>query len=637
MPFLTPLALLLAGIAGPIILLYMLRLRRREVPISSTMLWQKVMQDREANTPWQKLRRNLLLLLQLLILAMLVLALARPFIPVPSVAAGSVALLIDASASMNATDGSPTRFETALEEARILVRDLGANEVMTIIAVGPSPQVLAPPTADKAALRDALARAEPTAAPADWEAALALAGASIAGRDDAAIVIISDGGLPADLPALPADVRYLRVGEEGDNVGISAMATRPLGTSPQLFVSVTNYGSEDTDVILSLEADGELIDAERVTVPGGGSIDETITDLPADVQVLRAELTRPVEGGEADFLPLDDVAYAVYAPPTGGDILLVTEGNLFLEQLLAAFPGVEAFRSTPGDLPEREFDLVVFDAAVPDELPETNILVLGPTQSTNLSTVTGAFEETRFLRQAEDPILSFVNFGEVAIREAAQVEAAGWARPLIEAEGGPLLLAGDIGGRRVAILTFDLLASDLPLRVDFPILIANLLEWYAPAQVFAAPDALQPGEPVTIRPGPTTTEYRVVRPDGSIRRSELTDEEVSLSFAATGQIGVYTIELYEGSELRSTGSFAVNLFEAGESRIAPADAVLIGQGEVQDAASGENELGQRELWPILAAIALIVLVIEWIVYHRGTRLPRRQQEESGAFAFLRRS
>ncbi|NDJ36187.1 MAG: hypothetical protein GYB64_16140, partial [Chloroflexi bacterium] len=379
------------------------------------------------------------------------------------------------------------------------------------------------------------------------------------------------------------------------------------------------------------------IDAERVTVPGGGSIDETITDLPADVQVLRAELTRPVEGGEADFLPLDDVAYAVYAPPTGGDILLVTEGNLFLEQLLAAFPGVEAFRSTPGDLPEREFDLVVFDAAVPDELPETNILVLGPTQSTNLYTVTGAFEETRFLRQAEDPILSFVNFGEVAIREAAQVEAAGWARPLIEAEGGPLLLAGDIGGRRVAILTFDLLASDLPLRVDFPILIANLLEWYAPAQVFAAPDALQPGEPVTIRPGPTTTEYRVVRPDGSIRRSELTDEEVSLSFAATGQIGVYTIELYEGSELRSTGSFAVNLFEAGESRIAPADAVLIGQGEVQDAASGENELGQRELWPILAAIALIVLVIEWIVYHRGTRLPRRQQEESGAFAFLRRS
>src|SRR5689334_6458102 len=100
MRFLTPTMLALAAIAAPIIVLYMLRLRRREVKVSSTMLWQRLMQDREANAPWQRLRRNLLLLLQLLILAALVFALARPFIPVPTVASGSVAVLIDASASM---------------------------------------------------------------------------------------------------------------------------------------------------------------------------------------------------------------------------------------------------------------------------------------------------------------------------------------------------------------------------------------------------------------------------------------------------------------------------------------------------------------------------------------------------------
>ena len=68
MSFLTPTFLALAALAVPIILLYMLRLRRREVPVSSTMLWQRLMQDREANAPWQRLRRNLLLLLQLLML-----------------------------------------------------------------------------------------------------------------------------------------------------------------------------------------------------------------------------------------------------------------------------------------------------------------------------------------------------------------------------------------------------------------------------------------------------------------------------------------------------------------------------------------------------------------------------------------
>ncbi|MCC6805355.1 MAG: BatA domain-containing protein, partial [Anaerolineae bacterium] len=110
MSFLTPLAFFGALLAIPIILLYMLRLRHREVTVSSTYLWQQLLHDKEANTPWQRLRRNLLLLLQLIILALLVLALARPFVIVPAVSAGQIAVLLDASASMNATDvGDGTR------------------------------------------------------------------------------------------------------------------------------------------------------------------------------------------------------------------------------------------------------------------------------------------------------------------------------------------------------------------------------------------------------------------------------------------------------------------------------------------------------------------------------------------------
>jgi len=177
MSFLTPLALIGGLLAIPILLLYMLRLRRREIPVSSTYLWQQLLLDREANTPWQRLRRNLLLLLQLLILALLVLALARPYIVVPAVSAGQTALLLDASASMNATDSPEgTRFEAARRQALEMVETMSAGDRMTVIRVAAVPEVLVPYTNDRTLLRDAINSAQPSLASADWAAALTLAG-----------------------------------------------------------------------------------------------------------------------------------------------------------------------------------------------------------------------------------------------------------------------------------------------------------------------------------------------------------------------------------------------------------------------------------------------------------------------------
>jgi len=113
MSLITPLALALSALAVPIVMLYMLRLRRTEMSISSTFLWRQLVRDREANAPWQRLRFSWLLLLQLLVLAALVLALARPFREVKTITTGRIVLLLDASASMKATDVEPNRFAAA--------------------------------------------------------------------------------------------------------------------------------------------------------------------------------------------------------------------------------------------------------------------------------------------------------------------------------------------------------------------------------------------------------------------------------------------------------------------------------------------------------------------------------------------
>jgi len=627
--FLTPAFLALGALAIPIILLYMLRLRRREVMVSSTMLWQKLLRDREANAPWQKLRRNLLLFLQLLILAGLVLALARPYLPIPSVINGSVVVLLDASASMQATDAEPSRFDAAKEETHRLIGDLGGGSQMTIIQAGLTPTVLNPATNDKAALRQAVEAAQPENGATDWAAALALAAGAVQGSDNGRILLISDGGLPDDLPPLPVEVAYIPVGSSGENLAITALATRATDQGIQLFASVANDGETDQDALLSLTLDGVLYDSRRISVPAGSAASAT-WELPEGTAVIQAQLSEQAD----DNLALDDTAWAVHEGGVSNRVLLVTDGNLFLEQAYSVLPGIEAFKAPPDtDLIYNEdgtpaFDLYVFDSVpLPDPPPDADMLIINPPLSAAgseaaLLTVTGTFSDTVAVRLADSPLLQFVDWRNVNIREAKNV-AAPWAETLVEGEGGPLLLAGERNGRRIAILPFSLNDSDLPLQIAFPILMANITDWLNPGRVFDTPTGLQPGDPVTIVPGASSTAVLIAKPDGTTWTADVGEEPIF--FTETGQLGLYQVTLRDDNGDRPAGSFAVNLFNPAESRIAPQESVQVGQVSVDTAV--EENIGQRELWPWLAAAALLILLAEWWVHFRGVRRPNLKLRE----------
>lgn len=597
--------------------MYMLRLRRREVVVSSTLLWQKLLRDREANAPWQKLRRNLLLLLQLLILAALVLALARPFFPIPSIISGSTVVLLDGSASMQATDVTPSRFEAAKTEVAGLINDLGGDNQMTLIHVGHTPTVLASATNDKTVLRRALETAQPTTATPNWEAALALAAGAAQGFRDGRVVIVSDGGLPGDLPPLPTVPIYLPIGESGENLAISALATRATASGPQLFASVTNEGVLDQEALFSLSLEGTLYDSRRITVPAGSSANLT-WDLPEETAVIEAHLS----GHENDNLPLDDVTYAVHEGGVTNRTLLVTEGNLFLEQVFSVLPGVEAFKASPdSDLTQEEFDLFVFDGVpLPDPLPQADMLIINPPagdSAADLLNVTGTFSNTVAIRLADSPLLQFVDWRDVHVRQAKTVDAP-WAQSLVEAESGPLILTGEQNGQRIAVFTFDLRDSDLPLQIAFPVLMANITSWLSPGRAFDAPTGLRPGDPVPVSPAAATTAVFVEKPDGTRWTAEVGEE--AIIFPETNQLGLYHVSLEDAEGTQPAGSFAVNLFSPIESVIAPAASLDIGQVAIETESTGD--VGQREIWFWLLAVGLVILVVEWWVYHRGTRLPK---------------
>lgn len=622
MSFLTPLALALSALSIPIILLYMLRLRRTEMPISSTFLWQQLLRDREANAPWQRLRFSWLLLLQLLILLALVLALARPFSEVKTITTGRIVLLLDASASMRATDVEPNRFAAARAVGLELVENLGADDTMTVIRVSGVPEVLAAASRDKLVLRDAIDEARPADVSADWFGAMTLAAAGAVGVDELKVVIVTDGGLPPDLPPVPGDVRFVPVGESASNVALAALATSSLpGRAPELFARLTNYGDADTDVILSGYYNGSatLDWAYRYTVPAQGYVDIFEIELPPDFETLRAEVTLPGSASVPDHLAIDNAAYTVRDRSGAGRVLLVTDDNLFLNQIFRSLPGVELFEIAPGDgLPTDDFDLYVFDSWLPDDLPDADLLIVNPPRSTSIFTVGESARSGETLRvNADDPRMrNLTPFIEpVNMGDYTPLDSVEWATPLVLAGDAPLVLAGDVQDQQVALLAFDARYpnTDMVLQPAFPLVIAELVAWFSPPRITDVTESLSPGAPVTVRFIENADEAVIVTPDDD--RVTLPAAASQAVFAETLQPGLYRVDLRRDGTTIKTEQFAVNLFDPVESNIAPRESVTIGTATVaQDA---REETARREFWPWVAGLALLVLLVEWWVYHRS--------------------
>jgi hypothetical protein len=193
MSFLAPVAFALAALIPVIVAMYLLKLRRTEQVVSSVYLWRRMVRDLEANAPWQRLRRNLLLILQTLFLAALILALARPFTWAEGASGQVTILILDTSASMAATDVAPSRLDAAKAQARQLVDGLPDDARVTVIAAGDGAQVLVASSQDRRQIHLAMDNVKAVAGGSDLTAALELASAIVARQPETEIVLLSDG------------------------------------------------------------------------------------------------------------------------------------------------------------------------------------------------------------------------------------------------------------------------------------------------------------------------------------------------------------------------------------------------------------------------------------------------------------
>ena len=623
-----PLALI-GLIALPIIVaFYMLRLRRRDLPVGSIFLWQQLVRDVEANAPWQRLRFSWLLLVQLLIALIVVLAAARPFSTVESDLAANVVLVVDTSASMGTRTDDEDRLDLARERAREVVARLPVGGRITVVAAADTADVLVSETDDRQAALDAIDRIRATQLPGDLTDAFALSSALAARDAESTIVVVTDAGgdrLPEVGVGAPVVVE--RVGETRANQAIAALSAlrRAGGAQLALFVAVTNPSPGEATRRLEVLADGELVDARDVTIPAGQRSEALITTVPSATRTIEARLA-----GD-DALAVDDRAFAVVPSEERTRALLVGAGNAYLENALALLPRLELYAVGEAGyadaLAEAEtegtpYGLFVFDGRVPDELPPAAAIYLDPPEDGPFGAVAGRIGSPRIDRtDPDEPLLRFVDLSSVHVGRARDVELATGMRAVVQTPAGaPLVAAGEVDRQRVGLIAFALSESDLPLQVAFPLLMSNLVDGLLPAGDGVLPSSTGLGQTLTLEVDPRIE-----------RVAAVTDDLEELLPVAGGRLTLPGAERVGIREVRAVsdveeldgmplGRTAVNLFDADESDVTPGDPQrLTEMGRVTAGGAAAQQPTRAEWWWPLVLVGLGLLAIEWLLFHRPTR------------------
>lgn len=419
----------LAAVPPAIIALYFLKLKRVPVEVPSTYLWLKAVEDLHVNSLWQRLRKSVLLLLQLLMVALAMLALLRPGWQGTRLTGERFLFLIDNSASMSATDAEDAEDRLAAAKAAVtgLVDQLEGGMSAMVISFADQARVVQDFTDNKRLLREAVESIRPTVEKTNLLEALKLAEGvakpgqltSDTGEEievfndvDAALFLLTDGrgGDVKDFALGTLAPVFVPIGStETANLSITAMSTRRIdSTDPdragerQAYVQVTNLGAENARVVVDLSlatspdggpaGDGwQLLDATGVDVPAGESVGLTFPLADAPPGKLRASLSPEALNRAGDALAIDNTAYAPLNDPTDARVLLVSPGNLPVETALATGRAGKRCRVDtlpPGKLASKDhlalaasgaYDLIIYDRCSPPSLPRANTLFLGAT------------------------------------------------------------------------------------------------------------------------------------------------------------------------------------------------------------------------------------------------------------------
>jgi len=621
MSFAAPLALWFFSLFIPVILLYLLKQRRRRVRVSTLLFWDRILRDEQSVTSITRLKKILSLLLQLLFITLLTLALSRPFLAGAFTGARRLVLFLDTSASMTVQEEGKSRFDLAREKCLAVIRGMSMGDSAMLVCVASAPEIVQPFTSSRKVLAEAVRNLRPSPEATRFRDAMELLAYLPPDERETDVYIASDGAFEPVEIVPPAKTRFafLPAGKEKENVGITAFQIRPLPSSPrdfQIYLELSNETGEEKQVPIEFRVNHRTLDMKVLTLPAHGKLEKTYNQFSAQGDEIEAVLDYP------DPFPLDNQAYGVLPEPRPITVLLVSEGQFFLENVLKTDDEIQLRVIDPGLYRDTgTYDVTLFDGVSPASTPEGNSIFIQKWPEDLGLVRRGYIQDLLFTDwDKTHPLHRHLAFANVTVDKAVATQAVQGFQALASSWDDPLILLREREGQKILITTFDFdpASTNMPLRVAFPILMANAIRYFAARET--GEDWINPviGEMVPLAiidlSGPSHSalgEQRhvttILKPDGA--KFPLDPQR---PWIPVDQAGIYRGERPDGF---TRPLFAANLADRDESRIAPSETLPLRSKEPLPLIQTHYRFG-AEPWFALVFLGLLLSITEWVFFHR---------------------
>ncbi|MBO4310041.1 MAG: BatA and WFA domain-containing protein [Lachnospiraceae bacterium] len=585
-----------------ILIMYMMKQKAKEQKVSSLYLWSEMIKNDRANTPWEKLKKNWLMILQIITLLVLIAALTSPYFLSGLVSSGKACVIIDTSASMNFMyDENQTRIEKAKDEAISYVKKLRNGTEISLITSDKNAVLLAAKSQNKNEVIEQIKNIECSYYPGDASEGVDIAKSLAIDSKGLQTIIITDTSVDcANLDAMVVDV-YSDIG----NVAIEYVSHGFKGDELSVLVKVSNSSKEDVKRDVSIYQGENLLMTKEVEIEAESSEVVYFEDVVLEGTVFCAQISGK------DACDEDNICYDVLSDGSERRVLLMTEANIYLEKALNLIPGIVVTKSEDiaslGDFTKQEFDLYIFDGLVPETLPSQGNIIMFGCECEEIAPIEDYIDEGRIVYGLESKTTKYLDGLSFGVGNTYSYKVPDYATAFLATEGNSegskanIAFIGEKQGRTYAMLGFDLHNSDFPLYMEYPVLMYNLVNDCINGGIISE-SVYSSGDAVPINSNIDGELPSVTKPDQEV----VNLSDYRYNYSDTRELGIYTVsQTVRNNEEKNT--FVVN-FPVTESRIDTHPSMLV----TGDETVVTEVKGIFNLRNFIIILALLLLCLEWI-------------------------